>query len=74
METSLAAEVGTLAQSNRIAQTKLRPPRLSGGLIPRPHSCNFPPPDLFLVVRITLHRIDLVDETRGWGARETLDL
>jgi hypothetical protein len=30
--------------------------------------------DLFLVVRITPHRIDLIDETWGWGARETLDL
>ncbi|MBI4790143.1 MAG: hypothetical protein HY782_24170 [Chloroflexi bacterium] len=36
MESSLAEEMGTLAQANRIAQTKLRPPRLSGDHFARP--------------------------------------
>lgn len=29
--------------------------------------------DLYYVVRITPERIDLVDESQGWGARETLE-
>ena len=33
-----------------------------------------PPDDLYLVVRVTPLRIDLMDETQGWGARETLEL
>jgi hypothetical protein len=28
----------------------------------------------YVVIRITPRRMDLVDEGRGWGARETLDL
>lgn len=32
------------------------------------------PNDLYLVVRVTPKRIDLIDESQGWGARETLDL
>ena len=28
----------------------------------------------YVVTRITPDRIDLLDESRGWGARETLDL
>jgi hypothetical protein len=32
------------------------------------------PAELYLVVRVTPRRIDLLDESRGWGARETLDL
>ena len=32
------------------------------------------PEDRYSVVRVTPHRIDFIDETRGWGARETLDL
>jgi hypothetical protein len=28
----------------------------------------------YVAVRIKPARIDLIDETRGWGARETLDL
>lgn len=32
------------------------------------------PGDLYLVVRVTPRRIDLMDESRGWGGRETLDL
>ena len=32
------------------------------------------PNELYLIVRITPQRIDLLDESRGWGARETLDL
>ena len=40
-----------------------------------PKSMNTPTPDeLYLVVRVTPRRIDLLDESRGWGARETLDL
>ncbi len=30
--------------------------------------------DRFVAVRITAERIDLIDENRGWGARETLDM
>lgn len=30
--------------------------------------------ELYLVVRVTPQRLELVDESRGWGARETLDL
>jgi hypothetical protein len=33
-----------------------------------------PPDDLYLVVRVTPRRIDLLDESLGWGVRETLDL
>lgn len=32
------------------------------------------PADLFRVVRVRPRRIDLIDERRGWGARETLEL
>ena len=32
------------------------------------------PEDRYSVVRLTPQRIDLIDESRGWGARETLDL
>jgi len=40
-----------------------------------PKDAHIPTPDeLYLVVRVTPSRIDLMDETRGWGARETLDL
>jgi len=31
------------------------------------------PADLYLLVRVTPIRIDLIDETRGWGRRETLE-
>lgn len=30
--------------------------------------------ELYLVVRVTPQRLELVDESRGWGARETLDI
>jgi len=30
--------------------------------------------DRYVAVRITPERVDLVDEGRGWGARETLDV
>lgn len=33
-----------------------------------------PPEALYRVVRVMPRRIDLVDESRGWGARETLEL
>jgi len=33
-----------------------------------------PVDDLYHTVRLTAIRIDLIDETRGWGARETLEL
>ena len=40
-----------------------------------PAGAHIPTPDeLYLVVRVTPRRIDLLDETRGWGARETLDM
>ena len=32
------------------------------------------PEDLYLVVRVTPQRLEFVDESRGWGGRETLDL
>jgi len=31
-------------------------------------------PELYRIARITPIRIDLLDESRGWGERETLDL
>ena len=40
---------------------------LPGGLTP--HQAN----ERFLVVALTPQRLDLFDEQRGWGARETLD-
>ena len=30
--------------------------------------------DMYLVLRIVPERIDLLDESRGWGARETLEI
>ncbi len=33
-----------------------------------------PPGDLYLVIRVRPQRIDLFDESQGWGARETLEL
>ena len=36
--------------------------------------CSVPPEELYRVVQVTPRRIDLVDEGRGWGARETLEL
>ncbi|HSF83166.1 MAG TPA: hypothetical protein VLA49_18150 [Anaerolineales bacterium] len=30
--------------------------------------------DRYVTVRITPNRIDLIDESRGWGSRETLEL
>jgi len=30
--------------------------------------------ELYLVIHVTPQRIDLFDESRGWGARETLEL
>ncbi|MEW6034863.1 MAG: hypothetical protein AB1603_08445 [Chloroflexota bacterium] len=30
--------------------------------------------DMYLVLRIAPERIDLLDESRGWGARETLEI
>ncbi len=35
---------------------------------------NARPQERYVVVRIKPERIDLIDETRGWGARETLDV
>lgn len=31
------------------------------------------PDDLYQVLRVTPQRLELVDESQGWGARETLD-
>jgi len=42
-------------------------------LLPR-WASGVPPGDLYLVVRVTPERIDLVDESQGWGVRETLEL
>lgn len=33
-----------------------------------------PPGDLYLVIRVTPERMDLFDESQGWGVRETLQL
>lgn len=33
-----------------------------------------PPDDLYLALRVAPTRLDLFDEGRGWGARETLEL
>jgi hypothetical protein len=30
-------------------------------------------PDLYLVARVTPRQIDLLDESQGWGARETIE-
>jgi hypothetical protein len=42
-------------------------------ILPQAPSC-FQADDRYVVVRISAERIDLIDENRGWGARETLDL
>ena len=44
------------------------------GLLPEGSPTAIPPDDLYLVVRVTPWRIDLLDESLGWGVRETLDL
>ncbi len=44
------------------------------GLLPEETHATVPPDSLYLVVRVTPERIDLLDESRGWGVRETLDL
>jgi len=44
------------------------------GLLPAETPTTIPPDDLYLVIRVTPERIDLLDESRGWGARETLEL
>lgn len=35
---------------------------------------NVPLGDLYCIIRIHAHRLDLYDGRRGWGARETLEL
>lgn len=35
---------------------------------------NKQPDDRYVAIRITPERIDIIDESRGWGARETLDV
>ena len=35
--------------------------------------CSVSPEELYQVVRVTPRRMDLIDEGRGWGARETLE-
>jgi len=42
-------------------------------LLPR-RTSTAPPDELYLVFHVTSQRIDLFDESRGWGARETLEL
>jgi hypothetical protein len=32
-----------------------------------------PPDELYRVIRVTSERVDLFDESKGWGARETLE-
>lgn len=44
-----------------------------GAFLPE-HTDVVHPGDLYLVLRVTLERIDLVDERRGWGRRENLDM
>jgi nitroimidazol reductase NimA-like FMN-containing flavoprotein (pyridoxamine 5'-phosphate oxidase superfamily) len=43
-------------------------------LLPEETRTSVPPDKLYLVVRVAPERIDLLDESRGWGVRETLDL
>jgi len=43
------------------------------GLLPE-WTSGVAPEELYLVVRVTPARIDLFDESQGWGARETLEL
>lgn len=43
------------------------------GLLPTWTSAT-PPDEVYLAVRVTPQRIELFDEGRGWGARETLEL
>lgn len=38
-----------------------------------PGAAHTPPKSRYTVIRITPQRIDLFDESRGWGFRETLD-
>jgi hypothetical protein len=44
------------------------------GLLPAETEYEMAPADLYRVVRLTPKRIDRVDEARGWGHRETLDI
>jgi hypothetical protein len=44
------------------------------GLLPEGSSSIVSPDDLYRVVRVRPERIDLVDESQGWGVRETLNL
>ncbi len=50
----------------------IQPPYTEQILPPEP--LNMQIDDRYAVVRITAERIDLIDENRGWGARETLEL
>jgi hypothetical protein len=43
------------------------------GLLPRGTSETLAA-ELYLVIRVTPRRMDLIDESRGWGARETLEM
>ena len=53
------------------AQTVPHPDWKRWNLSNLPH---MPPEDLYQVVQVSPSRLDLVDEGRGWGARETLEL
>jgi hypothetical protein len=44
------------------------------GLLPQGNLASVSPDDLYLVVRVTPQRLELIDESQGWGVRETLDL
>ncbi len=44
------------------------------GLLPDSVRRSVPLGDLYLVVRVTPQRIDMFDESKGWGARETVEL
>ncbi|MBI3914213.1 MAG: pyridoxamine 5'-phosphate oxidase family protein [Chloroflexi bacterium] len=57
------------------SQSPTLAPHASAGVSnPQSPMTNYQLPDLYVVVRITPQRIDLIDESQGWGARETLDL
>lgn len=55
-------------------QGKVRPVEVPDwdGLLPRWFS-TMQPDTLYLVVRVTPSRIDLIDEDLGWGVQETLE-
>ncbi len=50
----------------------IQPPYAEPVLPPEPFNMQID--DRYSAIRITAERIDLIDENRGWGVRETLEL